>query len=507
MSVSYARMASAASILALTTSTGWADVTAQDVWSDWTSYLSGMGYDISATESSSGGVLTVSNISVGMPIPDEQGKFSLTIPELVLSENGDGTVNVAFPDQFPMTTNIVVEGENPVDIVMTYAHTDHAMTVSGTPEDMTTEYSAASVELSLDSITAEGEEIPPNVLTGSMTMTNYGTTTRSVLSDIREYDQVLSADTLTYNVSFQDPESDDQGSFRGALQDVGFEGGADIPLEEFDSSDLREMLNAGFAFDGDFTFGSGNSSVSGTGDGDIFAFESSSEGGVFGIGMNSEHLAYDLLQEGVSITVSSGEIPFPLMLSMAQAGFNLAMPVAETDEEQDFELGFVLGDFTMPDTLWGLFDPAAVLPRDPATILVDLSGKVRVLTDLLAPEAAETIAFEAPGELNALTINDLIVSAAGAEVTGKGDFTFDNSDLESFDGLPAPSGKANLTIAGANGLLDKLGQMGFIGDDEAMGARMMMGLLAVPGDAPDTLKSEIEINDQGHIMANGQRIK
>ena len=66
---------------------------------------------------------------------------------------------------------------------------------------------------------------------------------------------------------------------------------------------------------------------------------------------------------------------------------------------------------------------------------------------------------------------------------------------------------ADLTLVGANGLIDKLIQMGFVSDQDAMGARMMMGMLAVPGDAPDTLNSTIEINEQGHIMANGQRIK
>ena len=66
---------------------------------------------------------------------------------------------------------------------------------------------------------------------------------------------------------------------------------------------------------------------------------------------------------------------------------------------------------------------------------------------------------------------------------------------------------ANLTLSGANALLDKLIAMGFVSEDDAMGARMMMGMLAVPGDAPDTLNSKIEINEQGHILANGQRIK
>lgn len=40
-----------------------------------------------------------------------------------------------------------------------------------------------------------------------------------------------------------------------------------------------------------------------------------------------------------------------------------------------------------------------------------------------------------------------------------------------------------------------------------MGARMMMGMLAVPGEAEDTLTSKIEISEDGQIHANGQRIK
>jgi PPE-repeat protein len=192
---------------------------------------------------------------------------------------------------------------------------------------------------------------------------------------------------------------------------------------------------------------------------------------------------------------------------MAEIGFKLDMPIQKSDEEQPFAFGLRLGDFTMPDTLWGLFDPAAILPRDPATIFVDVTGKAKVLFDMMDPEAAETFEDEAPGELNALTINELLISAVGAKLSGTGDFTFDNSDTQSFDGIPAPSGSASLQLAGANALLDRLIQMGIMSDSDAMGARMMMGMLAVPGDAPDTLKSDIEINDQGHITANGQRIK
>lgn len=92
-------------------------------------------------------------------------------------------------------------------------------------------------------------------------------------------------------------------------------------------------------------------------------------------------------------------------------------------------------------------------------------------------------------------------------MTGTGDFAFNNDDLSTFDGMPAPSGEANLTLAGANTLLDKLIGMGLVSDSDAMGARMMMGMLAVPGDGEDTLTSKIEVTEDGQIKANGQRIK
>ena len=49
--------------------------------------------------------------------------------------------------------------------------------------------------------------------------------------------------------------------------------------------------------------------------------------------------------------------------------------------------------------------------------------------------------------------------------------------------------------------------MGFVSANDAMGARMMMGMFAVPGEGEDSLKSRIEINGQGQILANGQRIR
>ena len=113
---------------------------------------------------------------------------------------------------------------------------------------------------------------------------------------------------------------------------------------------------------------------------------------------------------------------------------------------------------------------------------------------------------DVPGELNGVQITELTVRGAGAEITGGGAFTFDNSDLETFDGLPRPEGQVDFAINGVNGLVDKLIQMGLIPEEEAMMPRMMLGMFATPvGD--DMLTSTIEVNSEGHLLANGQRLR
>lgn len=108
----------------------------------------------------------------------------------------------------------------------------------------------------------------------------------------------------------------------------------------------------------------------------------------------------------------------------------------------------------------------------------------------------------APGQLNAVNVNEIKFSVAGAELTGDGDFSFNN------DGpIPVPAGVINLMLTGGNGLMDTLVAMGLLPEEQAMGARMMMGLFARPGDGEDTLVSTIEVNEDGSVLANGQRIK
>ena len=101
-------------------------------------------------------------------------------------------------------------------------------------------------------------------------------------------------------------------------------------------------------------------------------------------------------------------------------------------------------------------------------------------------------------------LREFELSAAGARVTGTGDFTFDNEKTEMFEGFPQPEGAVDLRIAGAMTLIDKLTQMGLVPQEEAMTTRMMLAMFAVPVEGEeDTMTSRFEIGEDGVPVVNG----
>ena len=111
------------------------------------------------------------------------------------------------------------------------------------------------------------------------------------------------------------------------------------------------------------------------------------------------------------------------------------------------------------------------------------------------------------GNVISLEIKHVELDAVGAHLSGVGFFRFDNSDLTTFEGFPRPEGNIDFTLVGANSLIEKLVSAGLLPKNQAMGARMMLGLITVPGNGEDTLKSQIVVTSKGHIVANGQRLR
>ncbi|SLN71469.1 hypothetical protein ROA7450_03922 [Roseovarius albus] len=489
----------------MTGSAAFADVTAEQVWEDWKGYMAGFGYQVEATESQSGDALVVSDVKMSVSIPEEDADVSFTMSEMTFTNNGDGTVSISLPPVMPISGVATGEGET-IKFDLEYATDAFDMTVSGDASEMTYDYTAALAKISLVSIEADGES--PDLGTLELSVADIAGQSIMKVGGVRETSQQMTTGEVSYTIDMAPPEEEGHVKLIGSAESMGFQGTGSFPAN-MDPTDMSAMLAAGFAFDGGFEMGAGSSEFSFSGDGSTLEGTSSSGPGVAMVAMDADKLNYDVRAQDVDVNVKSSDLPFPVQFTFGEYAAKFLMPVSQSEEAQEFGLALTFGDFTMSDMIWGMFDPSGQLPRDPATVSFDLSGTAKMLVNLMDPEQMEAIESGETmlGELDSMNLNNLVISLAGAELTGEGAFTFDNEDLESFGGMPAPAGAMDLKLVGGNGLLDKLVAMGFVPEDQAMGARMMMGLFAIPGEGDDTLTSKIEVTEDGQVLANGQRLK
>jgi hypothetical protein len=154
-----------------------------------------------------------------------------------------------------------------------------------------------------------------------------------------------------------------------------------------------------------------------------------------------------------------------------------------------------------------MIDPGAAFKHDPATVIVDTYGLITLAQDLTADATAITsMDPNAAGQLNALEVPNITVKAGGAELTAQGSFSFDYSDMTTFAGVPAPTGKIDVKATGLNALIDTLVAMGLVPQDQADQGRMMVAMFANTSATADEMTSTLEFKDK-HFFANGQQLQ
>ncbi|PSL21324.1 DUF2125 domain-containing protein [Shimia abyssi] len=500
--MNFAKRIAAPSLLAsvLLSSTALADIGARDVWESWRSYLGGFGYDISASENTDGNTLNIKDFTLGMKIPEDDGTVTVEMGGLQFVENGDGTVEVVIPAEMPIHFLVKADGEN-VDGTITVSSKGYSTIVSGTPEEMVYTYNASEIGVALTDLTVDGEVIPgivANAIMGGV----LGRSSMAVGETVATQ-QKMSIETLNYTIQGTDPDGGGSLDVKGGITGIDMDFDGVVPLGDY-TEDPQAFFEAGFDIAGGYTLEGSEMTMQFIEDGAAGNMSFNTGAGEMGMEMNNSIMAYSGIVQDVALNMLVPDVPLPIDVSFGEFGYGFEMPLQAGDEPQDFGFGLVLGDLSVSEMLWSMVDPGQVLPHDPATLVLDLSGKATLFADLMT---LDEDASEVPGELNSLTLNELLLNIAGASVTGTGDFVFDNTDMQSFDGFPRPEGALDLNITGVNALMDKLVEMGLLPEEQAMGARMMMSMFSVPGEGEDTLTSTIEVNEQGHVLANGQRLK
>lgn len=482
-----------------------ADLAPTDVWNDWKSLVAAFGLEITGEESTTGDVLSVADAAITGTLFDEGMRIEIAMGDLRFEGRADGSVGILLPPEISGTTTVEFTDDEAVTVQTSGRHEDLVFSASGVPAEIVYTYAASSLRgESTASAAGSGIDLPAQTTAYALEDVSGESTVR--LTDMRRTTATFAAALMSYSTRTSTEGTPVSANSDYALTDLTATSESTVPLVTLQAADLGALIAAGLTARSELTSTSTRFSQSMSGEvaGD---FTGSTGPGRMTIGLGQEGVEYAGSQQNVEVDGTLSVMPVPVAFAAERMEFGLETPLLPSDAADDFGLAVALEGVTMADSLWSLFDPQAQLPRDPARVIVDLSGMGRLVISPFDPPAPAVLNAPgfAPVEFETLAINRLEIALAGAELGGEGKFEFEEAPDNTGPALPV--GTMNFVLSGANGLIDKLVAMGLLPEEQAMGARMMMGLLGTPGDAPDTLTSTIELREGMQVFANGQRIR
>ncbi|WP_428546951.1 hypothetical protein [Profundibacter sp.] len=492
-----------------------AEISANDVWNGFTTFYNAFGLKVDATKTQSGNRLTISNLKLSATLPFELGSFILTTTGLDLVENTDGTVDIIAPESLPLAIAVTLPDDVFVTTTVDYRITDYQAQAAGDPDNFTVTYQLGRADMELGGLSITGPKAKDLDFDGNFTLAARDMSGKTIFTtgDLLVVTQDSRMGALVANGSFTGKNArkgDMETTMSMTVSNMQRSSVITVPATGIDLMNLPTQLRDGMSFQYASTVRQQVTSQRVTVNGNLVSDQSTTVGNASSaVGLSKDGARLETQADDYDIDYTMPELPFPIRISASRIIGNFAGPLLKSDEEQKFTYMFDLNNLTIADDLWNQFDPDAVLPHEPGRFLLDLSGSIRLFEDLLdfnamrdAIENGNKVA-----ELTSLTLNGMDIKAAGAQLTGTGAFTFDNSDMTTFQGLPAPSGTASFQMSGLNALMDNLIKMGLLENDAAFGMRMGLGLFTMAGDGDDTLISDIEVKPDGQILANGKRIK
>lgn len=525
-----------------------ADVTPAQVWQNWIDYYKANGYAVTeGAREQAGETLSLKNVVFAYDAPQDGAKINLSAPEITLTATGDGKVRTVFADDMPVRLDFTDEDGKPVSVTGALHMADFEMISSGSAGDMTHDSRAGEAGVTLATITNDEGEKPLPV---SVKLVNVTSRQHVVDGAATAIDATGSADRLELSADLGD--QDGHAAVKGTLNRLAGEVSYALPQGISVGRDLSGALKAGLSMSGKLSTEGGLL--------DIAATEKKEEGGDRTTQVKADakgvDLTFSLAQDGMkyqtssdatSVEVSSPDLPFPISYAAQSATGDFQVPVSKSDQPQPFKFAYSIAGLTIGDAVWNSFDPGKKLPRDPASIDLDLTGMAKVNADLFdpalaeaagqadaaapaaakdpeqaadeaeaaadgsAPDAAadgtstpETVAATPdPFTPTEITINKLAVDAVGARLDASGSLSIPEGDT-----VETPVGQISARLDGANGLMDKLVDMGLVQSDQVAGLRMMLAMFAKPApEGGDALVSEVEFKQGGEVFANGQKIK
>ncbi|MFT4011907.1 MAG: DUF2125 domain-containing protein [Paracoccus sp. (in: a-proteobacteria)] len=543
------RLTSSALALAVMTAPAFADVAPEEVWQSWVDYYQSLGYTVTeGGRDKAGGTLTLNDITItGWA---DSSKVVTKVPQVRLSDAGDGKVRSVFAERMTMDISGTDEDGAEFSVPVVVDMPGNSMLTSGAPQDMTHDFDYPVIDVTLSTIRTNGQDraIPITFKLENSAGQFHGAPSK--------YDYRMTSAKLAFQGEVTD-ENADKVRFQGDMAGLESQGTMIGPARasnldtdlaramesghDIEGALLARALESGLAIEGALKLGSLAATFDFSGkdeDGQPTSGAGKYDGKGLdaGFSMSRDGLGYRVGSDAVAFEMTSPQLPMPIRYGIQSASMDLQLPISRNETPQPFKLAYSLAGLTLGDEMWAMFDPEARLPRDPASLDLDLTGLMKVTVNLLDPRSpasddeppadatddatAEGMDPDAPADdAEAMadaeeaisppmapvevTINQIALDALGAKVSATG-------SLKAPEGgdINTPLGQVHAEYEGVNGLLDKLGAMGLIPQDQMMGVRMMLAMFAKPVDGnPDKLTTDLDFRDGGQIFANGQQIK
>ena len=483
--------------------TAHAALTADQVWQSWKDAGATAGLTVSAaTENKSGAALTLNGVSIA-----PEGSTGLTISDMVLTEEADGSVTIT-PGA---AIGVDLAGDGTTGAI-NVTHDGLQMTArEGDGGALVYDYAAATLTVAFDAgypgaPALDGTPAKPASSKGTVGFTDLSGSYSDTPGANRAFGLDIAAAKLAYDVATEDPGLPMKTSGVSETVDIAISLDVMMPatmslMQIAAPGDFGKALQDGLSITMATKQGISNGKTSQ--EDAIFPYQMTmvaGAGDATGV-FNKDTFAIQSTGDGLSVDLTSTALPVPLKINTGPVVIGMTSPVMSAEVAGDFGLVIKLSQFTVNDEAWAMLDPGGALKREPADLAVDLSGKTKI--DFIGMMAAEETGAMPPTPApETLDIKELTLKIAGAAFAGTGALTFDNTS-----GVPMPLGEANVSLTGGNALIDGLIATGMVTEEDAMGARMMMGAFMSPGAEPDSLTSKIEAKAGGEIYVNGQRVQ
>lgn len=485
-----------------------ADVTPEEVWENYQSMMAAMGMDITAEESREGDTLVVRNMVYGMDIPNPAGAVSTTstAPEIRFQALSGGKVGIEYTAPI---TSISRVPANPV-LDMPGYETRVDMTfggvteVSGVKNDMRYTMDGGSMTMKSAPAVVEGVTLQPSVdmsiegIVGSYTMLRNG--------DALSSDMDFTAARMTYGF---EPFETEGTTVEMATSATDLRGSGTMSLSGAKGADAFATIIGGSTMDIDLSSDASTAMIRVLDEeaGDDMELTSTSGSSTLNFALNDGAVGYAAHAKDMLVSVAGAQIPGQqIQFGLGSMTAGVLFPLKAGDAPQAYELEIGLEELALPELAWMIADPTGQLPHDPATLKLHFAGTLTNKMDLFDFNALENMEPDSPPRMavNTVEIPEIFLSLAGATIAGTGAGKFLDKEPAMPGGMPPFAGTMSLNLKGVTDLINKLTASGILPQEESTMAQMMLGMFTLPGEKEGELVSDLEMTEDGAILANGQ---